>query len=97
MLKYEVERKLHEDNGNVVVQLNDDQNRYGVNIGSVANFTYVKGNHKISFKNLFNQLFEDNYYTRTGVSNDRIQDIDFRSSVLNQRSSIAPSLKANTR
>ena len=86
MLKYEVERKLHEDNGNVVVKLNDDQNRYGVNIGSLANFTYVKGQHKISFKNLFNQLFEDNYYTRSGVSNDRIQDINFRSSVLNQRS-----------
>ena len=53
---------------------------------SLANFTYVKGRHKISFKNLFNQLFEDNYYTRSGVSNDRIQDINFRSSVLNQRS-----------
>ena len=86
MLKYEVERKLHDDVGNVVVELNDDQNRYGVNIGSLANFTYVKGQHKISFKNLFNQLFEDNYYTRTGVSNDRIQDLNFRSSVLNQRS-----------
>ena len=86
MLKSEVERKLHEDNGNVVVELHDDQNRYAVNVGSLANFTYVKGRHKISFKNLFNQLFEDNYYTRNGVSNDRIQDINFRSSVLNQRS-----------
>ena len=81
-----MERRLHEDNGDVVVELQDDQNRYGVNVGSLANFTYVKGRHKISFKNLFNQLFEDNYYTRSGVSNDRIQDINFRSSVLNQRS-----------
>ena len=86
MLKYEVDRKLHDDVGNTVVEVNDDQNRYGVNIGSLANFTYVKGQHKISFKNLFNQLFEDNYYTRTGVNSDRIQDINFRSSVLNQRS-----------
>jgi hypothetical protein len=86
MLKYNVERKLHENDGDVLVQLNDDQNKYSVNVGALANFTYVKGKHKISFKNLFNQLFEDNYYTRTGVSNDRIQDIDFRSSILNQRS-----------
>lgn len=86
MLKYNVERKLHENDGDVLVQLNDDQNKYSVNVGALANFTYVKGKHKISFKNLFNQLFEDNYYTRTGISNDRIQDIDFRSSILNQRS-----------
>jgi TonB-dependent receptor len=86
MLKYEVERKLHQDNGEVLVQLNDDQNRYAVNVGTIANFTYVKGRHKISFKNLFNQLFEDNYYIRNGASTDRLQDVNFRSSVLNQRS-----------
>ena len=86
MLRYNVERELHEDDGDLLVQLNDEQNKYSVNVGALANFTYVKGRHKISFKNLFNQLLEDNYYTRTGVSNDRLQDIEFRSSVLNQRS-----------
>lgn len=86
MLKYEVQRRLHEDDGDVLVQLADQQNKYSVNVGALANFTYIKGKHKISFKNLFNQLYEDNYYTRTGVSFDRIQDVDFRSSVLNQRS-----------
>ena len=86
MLKSGVERRLYDNVGDVIVQLQDEQNRYGVNVGSLANFTYVKGRHKVSFKNLFNQLFEDNYYTRGGVSNDRLQDINFRSSVLNQRS-----------
>ncbi len=86
MLRYSVERRLHEENGNVLVQLQDEQNKYSVNAGALANFTYVKGRHKISFKNLFNQLLEDNYYSRSGVSNDRIQDINFRSSVFNQRS-----------
>lgn len=86
MLRYNVARKLHQDDGELLVQLSDDQNRYTVNTGLIANFTYVKGKHKISFKNLLNQLFEDNYYTRSGISFDRIQDIDFRSSVLNQRS-----------
>jgi hypothetical protein len=86
MLKYDVERSLHEENGDVLVELKDDQNKYAVNVGAIANFTYVKGKHKVSFKNLFNQLFEDNYYTRSGVSYDRVQEIDFRSSILNQRS-----------
>ncbi|MFC0774001.1 TonB-dependent receptor [Terrimonas alba] len=86
MLKYNVARELHQDDGELLVQLNDEQNKYSVNVGALANFTYVKGRHKISFKNLFNQLLEDNYYTRRGVSNDRLQDIEFRSSVLNQRS-----------
>lgn len=86
MLKYNVERRLHEDDGDLLVQMQDDQNRYSVNVGALANFTYVKGRHKISFKNIFNQLLEDNYYTRTGISNDRLQDISFRSSILNQRS-----------
>ncbi|MGZ5220216.1 MAG: carboxypeptidase regulatory-like domain-containing protein [Chitinophagaceae bacterium] len=86
MLIYDVERRLHENDGDVLVQLQDAQNKYSVNAGALANFTYVKGRHKISFKNLFNQLLEDNYYTRSGVNNDRIQDVNFRSSVLNQRS-----------
>jgi hypothetical protein len=86
MLRYNVERKLHQDDGELLVQLFDDQNKYTINAGLIANFTYVKGKHKVSFKNLLNQLFEDNYYKRSGISFDRIQDVDFRSSVLNQRS-----------
>ncbi len=95
MLKYNVERRLHEDDGGTVVQLNDDQNKYSVNTGAIANITYVKGRHKVSFKNLYNQLFEDNYYIRSGINNDRIQDINFRSSVLNQRSLYSGQLEGN--
>lgn len=85
-LLYNVERRLNEENGELNIQLFDAQNKYTVNTGAVANFTYIKGKHKVSFKNLFNQLFEDNFYNRTGVSVDRGQDINFYSSVLNQRS-----------
>ena len=86
MLKYDVQRRLHEQTGGAVVELEDNQNKYSINVGALANISYIKGKHKISFKNLFNQLFEDNYYTRGGFNNDRVQDINFRSSVLNQRS-----------
>ncbi len=86
MLKYNVSRKLHEGGtGDEVVNLLDQQNKYSVNLGGLANITYVRGRHKVSFKNLFNQLYEDNYYLRNGFNNDRIQEINFRSSVLDQR------------
>jgi TonB-dependent receptor len=85
-LLYNVERRLSEENGNLNIQLFDAQNKYTVNTGAIANLTYVKGKHKVSFKNLYNQLFDDNFYHRTGVSVDRGQDINFYSSVLNQRS-----------
>src|SRR5688500_10267521 len=62
------------------------QNRYSINAGGLANFTYVKGKHKVSFKNLFNQLFEDNYYNRNLVNQGRLQNVSLRSSFLNQRS-----------
>lgn len=64
----------------------DRQNKYTVNWGAVANFAWTKGRHKIAFKNLFNQLMDDNYYIRSGLNLDNIQDISLRSSVLNQRS-----------
>jgi hypothetical protein len=62
------------------------QNRYSVNAGGLINLTYVKGKNKISFKNLFNQLFEDNYYSRSLVNTGRLQNVSLRSSFLNQRS-----------
>lgn len=64
----------------------DNQNKYTVNWGAVANFAWTKGKHKIAFKNLFNQLLDDNYYVRAGLNTDNNQDVSLRSSVLNQRS-----------
>lgn len=86
MLIYEAEKAFYEANGNVVFNYNDIQNRYQTNAGAVANISYAKGRTKISFKNLFNQLYEDNYYTRTGYNTNRLNDIQFYSSYLNQRS-----------
>ena len=67
-----------------VFEYRDHQNRYSVNWGAVANFAYTKGKHKIAFKNLFNQLLDDNYYIRTGVT--EFNPMELYSSVLNQRS-----------
>ncbi len=95
MLKYDVKRSLYEEDGVALQSFTDEQNKYSVNVGAMANFSYVKGNNKISFKNLFNQYFEDNFYTRTGPNNDRAGDVKLFSSVLNQRTFYTGILEGN--
>lgn len=82
----EVERGRFEQTRTPIFSGTEVQNRYSVNAGLLANFTYVKGKHKISFKNLFNQLYEDNYYNRTLDNTSRLQTVSLRSSFANQRS-----------
>ncbi len=81
-----VQRSVFETNGQNIFDYNDAQNRYSTNWGGLVNFAYSFGKTKIAFKNIFNQLFEDNYYNRTGDNNDNLQEINMRSSFLNQRS-----------
>ncbi len=82
----EVERGRYEQVRTPIFSGSEIQNRYSVTAGVLANFSYVKGKHKISFKNLFNQLYEDNYYNRTLNNTGRLQIVSLRSSFLNQRS-----------
>jgi hypothetical protein len=81
-----VQRSVFETDGNNIFNYNDAQNRYSTTAGVIGNFAYSFGKTKIAFKNLFNQLFEDNYYNRIGNNNDNLQEVNLRSSFLNQRS-----------
>lgn len=82
----DVERGRYEQVRTPIFEGSEIQNRYSVSTGVLANFTYIKGKHKISFKNLFNQLYDDNYYNRQLANTGRLQDVSLRSSFLNQRS-----------
>jgi len=82
----DAERGRYEDSREANFVGTETQNRYSVNAGGLVNLSYVRGGHKISFKNLFNQAFDDNYYVRNLVNNGRLQNIQLRSSFLNQRS-----------
>ncbi|HLO82052.1 MAG TPA: outer membrane beta-barrel protein [Chitinophagaceae bacterium] len=81
----EVERGRYEQVRTPIFEGTEVQNRFSSNLGVIANFTYVKGKNKISFKNLFNQLYEDNYYNRLLNNTGRLQEVSLRSSFLNQR------------
>ena len=73
----------------------DSQNKYSVNAGGIANIAWSYKKNKIAFKNLFNQLLEDNYYTRKGINTENLQDVSLRSSVLNQRSLYSAQLEGS--
>lgn len=93
MLRFTATKAFYEANGTNVFEFNDVQNRYQSNLGGVVNLSWVKGKHKVSFKNLFNQLFEDNYYSRTGYNTNRLNDLKFYSSYLNQRMMVSSQLE----
>lgn len=81
-----VDRRIFNFDGLNVYDYIDAQNRYSATWGAVANIAYTKGKTKIAFKNLFNQLFDDNYYRRIGYNDDNRTNVRLFSSVLNQRS-----------
>lgn len=95
LLKTNVQRALFDVNGVAQQEYNDEQNKYNVNVGAMANFSYVNGKHKISFKNLFNRYYEDNYYFRSGPNPDRGGFVNLWSSVLNQRTFYTGILEGN--
>ncbi|MFZ4863731.1 TonB-dependent receptor domain-containing protein [Sphingobacterium sp. Mn56C] len=44
----------------------DDYFTFASNVGALANVTYIKQNFKLSWKNIFNQIYEDSYIRREG-------------------------------
>jgi CarboxypepD_reg-like domain/TonB-dependent Receptor Plug Domain len=87
-LIFDASKSLFEkgNNGQAFFDYQDIQNKYSVNAGGIVNFAWTYKKNKIAFKNLFNQLLEDNYYQRKGINTENLQDVSLRSSVLNQRS-----------
>lgn len=52
-------------------------NKFSTNIGALANFAYSFGKSKITFKNLYNRIFDDQFTYRTG-SNTNTSSSDNR-------------------
>nr|WP_121269146.1 TonB-dependent receptor [Pedobacter schmidteae] len=55
----------------------DRVNTFSSNIGAMANFAYVKGKNKISFKNLYNRILDDKFTYRTGIDDGRTSDLKY--------------------
>ncbi len=46
---------------------NDETFKFSSFLGALANFAYIKGNHKIAFKNLYNISLDNTYTSRFGT------------------------------
>ncbi|TWI81301.1 outer membrane receptor protein involved in Fe transport [Lacibacter cauensis] len=91
---YDVNRNINDFVGTVERSFTDHQNRFSTSVGAVANVAFTSRKLKVAFKNLYNQLYDDNYYVRSGKNLLDGQDINFRSSYLNQRSLLSSQLEA---
>lgn len=67
---YEGERMDYESGKVRSFNFSEDINRFNSSLGAIANFTYVKRNNKISLKNIFNRILDNNYIYRSGLNND---------------------------
>lgn len=76
---------------------NDKIYKYNTSLGAIANFTYVKGNNKISFKNIFNRIFDNNYIYRDGINNDASQVINGHGQDLTEKTLVNSQLEGNHR
>ncbi len=71
---------------NYVVQYDNTQYKFTTNVGALANFTYMKGNNKFSFKNIYNKVFDESYLVRSGNNLNNLNEIKFNSNELTQKS-----------
>lgn len=65
---------------------NDDVYKFSTNIGALANFAYTFGKNKITFKNIYNRIYDDQFLYRTGVNRAISSDIQFYAFDLMQKS-----------
>jgi TonB-dependent receptor len=55
----------------------DAQYKFSTNIGALANFAYTFGKNKITFKNIYNRIFDDQFLYRTGENTAISSDVQF--------------------
>jgi TonB-dependent receptor len=68
------------------VQFDNTQYKFTTNVGALANFTYMKGNNKYSFKNIYNKVFDESYLERSGRNLNNLNEIRLNSNELTQKS-----------
>ncbi len=87
------ERNFYEE-ARTVRHTVDSQWRFSSMLAGLANVSYVQGKTKISFKNLYNKLYDNTYYRRSGYSTSNNQQTLLYSSVPNDRQIFSSQLEA---
>lgn len=87
------ERNIFEQTPQVIYSYRDDQYRYSAMLAGLANFSYVQNRSRISFKNLYNQLYDNTYYKRTGYNTNNYQDTRLYSAIPSDRKILSSQLE----
>ncbi|SDM06460.1 TonB-dependent receptor [Pedobacter antarcticus] len=73
----------------------DDVYKFSTNIGALANFAYTYGKSKITFKNIYNRIYDDQFLSRTGTNQNTQSDVKFYAFDLLQKSLFKSTLEGN--
>lgn len=90
---YQTENKIDVTPQNLFFDYNDTTYSFTTSVGVLANFGYKKGNTRIVFKNLLNQLFESTNLERRGYNYDNIQYVESSGAVTISKSLISSQLE----
>jgi TonB-dependent receptor len=72
----------------------DDIYKFSTNVGALLNLGYTFGKNKITFKNVYNRIFDDQYLGRTGHNNSGF-DVNYYAFDLQQKALLKSTLEGN--
>lgn len=75
----------------------DTLNRYNTTVGAIANITYTTKATKLSFKNLYNQILDENYTSRGGAYYNNIVDVRYNQNERTERAMLNSQLEGDHR
>jgi len=73
----------------------DDVYKFSTNIGGLANLAYTFGKNKITFKNIYNRIYDDQFLSRTGQNDATQSDVRFYAFDLMQKSLFKSTVEGN--
>lgn len=73
----------------------DDTYKFSTNVGALLNLGYTFGKNKITFKNVYNRIYDDQYLTRGGTNTSSGVDVKFFAFDLLQKALLKSTLEGN--
>jgi TonB-dependent receptor len=74
---------------------NDDIYKFSTNVGALLNLGYSFGKNKITFKNVYNRIFDDQFLQRTGSNQGSGVDVQYYAFDVLQKALLKSTLEGN--
>lgn len=76
-------------------EYNDNVYKFSTNVGALLNLGYSFGKSKITFKNIYNRIYDDQYLQRTGTNESSTADVRYFAFDLLQKALLKSTLEGN--